>query len=582
MRVGFLMVATAIGLAMAAPASAQTNRERPVPVLSPGQSVGGELTPLDNQRRSGKYEDVYTIQGRRGQRVEITLTSDDFDPYLLVNGPGGYSMSNDDGEGLNLGSRLTLELPADGAYRVSATSFASGSMGAYTIQARAASANAQIDEAPTSSPIQIGASVQGDLDRRDQAVGDKFQELYRLTAQRGERVRINLSSSDFDTVVTLRMPDGTMLSNDDHGEETGTNSRLETVLAEGGDYLIGVTSFGEGETGRYRLSLERQAGDPRHANLRGGARVLAVAVGVSDYERMSDLDNTDADATELLGSLRQAGILHPASVVLTNAEATKDRVTAALRRAAQQAGPDDVVMFFYSGHGDQVDVTRSRQELDGRAETIELYDEAMRDTELEQLLNGINARMIIAAIDACFSGGFRNVVNRPNVLGLFSSEEDLTSLVASRLEAGGYLSYYLRTALSGEADNDGDRVITSGELTTFLRRRFRLEGDIPAATREDEANYQYLVVERGGIHIDDGVVRLGGGNARGASASADLGVRPSPARRASISADASDSGGGDDIGGKPTDDGAIGSGDGGDARDAGISMSEIGGKPTDD
>ena len=277
MRAGFLMVATAIGLAMAAPASAQTNRERPVPVLSPGQSVSGELSPLDSQRRSGKYEDVYTIQGRRGQRVEIILTSDDFDPYLLVSGPGGFAMSNDDGEGLNLGSRLTLELPADGSYRVSATSFASGSMGAYTIQARAASANAQIDEAPRSTPIRIGASVQGNLDRNDQAVGDKYQELYRRTAQRGERVRINLSSSDFDTVLTLQTPDGTMLSNDDHGEETGTNSRIETVLAEGGDYLIGVTSYGDGETGRYRLALEQQPGDPRHADWRGGARVLAVA-----------------------------------------------------------------------------------------------------------------------------------------------------------------------------------------------------------------------------------------------------------------------------------------------------------------
>lgn len=504
------MVATALGLAMAAPAYAQPNRPRPAIVLATGQSASGELTPLDNQRRSGKYEDVYTIQGRRGQRVEIVLTSDDFDPYLLVTGPGGYAMSNDDGEGLDLGSRLTLELPADGAYRVSATSFASGSMGAYTIRAQQASANAEIDQAIAAAPIRVGASVQGDLNQRDQALGEKFVEHYRLTAQRGERIRIDLSSPEFDTVLTLQSPDGTMLSNDDHGEETGTNSRLETVLVEAGDYVIGVTSFGDGESGKYRLSLAQQPGDPRHANLRGGARVLAVAVGVSDYERMSDLANTDDDATQLLGSLRQAGVLHPASVALTNADATKERVTAALRRAAQQAGPDDIVMFFYSGHGDQVDVERSARELDGRAETIELYDEAMQDDELERLLANTNSRMVLVALDSCFSGGFRNVVNRPNVLGLFSSEEDLTSLVAERLEAGGYLSYYLRTALSGDADNDGDRVITSGELTTYLRRRFRLEGDIPAATREDQANYQYLVVERGGIHIDDGVVRLGG------------------------------------------------------------------------
>lgn len=512
MRARFLMAATALGLTIAMPAQAQNNRApRPVPVLAPGQAFSGELTPLDTQRRSGKYEDVFTINGRRGQRVELVLTSDDFDPYLLVTGPGGYTMSNDDGEGLNLGSRLTLELPADGQYRVSATSFAAGAMGAYTIRAQQASANARIDSLPDAAPIRIGAALQGDLGQRDDRVGDKYRDLYRLTARRGERVRINLTSSEFDTVLTLQMPDGTMLTNDDHGEETGTNSRLETVLAEDGEYLVGVTSFADGDTGKYRLALERQNGDPRHANVRGGARVLAVAVGVSDYERMSDLENTDDDATELLGSLRGAGLLHPASIVLTNSEATKDRVAAALRRAAQQAGPDDVVMFFFSGHGDQIDVRRSAAELDGRAETIELFDEAMKDNELQQLLSGINSRMVLVAIDACFSGGFRNVVDRPNVLGLFSSEEDLTSLVASRLEAGGYLSYYLRQGLSGEADNDGDSVITSGELTTFLRRRFRLEGDIPASTREDQANYQYLLVERGGVHIDDGVVRLGGG-----------------------------------------------------------------------
>jgi len=180
-----------------------------------------------------------------------------------------------------------------------------------------------------------------------------------------------------------------------------------------------------------------------------------------------------------------------------------------LQRAARVAGPNDLVMFFFSGHGDQVDVPRSARELDGRAETIELYDAAMTDAQLEPLIDGLNGRTVLVAIDSCYSGGFRNLVNRPNVMGLFSSEEDLTSLVAARLEAGGYLSYYLRTGLSGEADQDGDRVISAGELATYLRRNFRLEGDIPASTREDESNYQYLLVERGGLHIDDGLVRLG-------------------------------------------------------------------------
>ena len=116
--------------------------------------------------------------------------------------------------------------------------------------------------------------------------------------------------------------------------------------------------------------------------------------------------------------------------------------------------------------------------------------------------------MALVAIDACYAGGFRNLVNRPNVMGLFSSEEDLTSLVADRFKAGGFLSYFLRAGLAGDADDDGDRIVTAGELSTYVRRRFRREGDIPATTREDDRNFQNLLIERGGVHVDDVVVRL--------------------------------------------------------------------------
>src|SRR6185503_17017211 len=105
----------------------------------------------------------------------------------------------------------------------------------------------------------------------------------------------------------------------------------------------------------------------------------------------------------------------------------------------------------------------------GRAETIELFDAAMTDAELQPLFDRVHPRLAMVALDSCFSGGFRNLIDRPNVMGMFSSEEDLTSLVASQFKAGGYLSYFLRAGLSGEADSDGDRIVTSGELSTYVR-----------------------------------------------------------------------------------------------------------------
>jgi hypothetical protein len=509
-----LGVAAALAATLAGPSASAQGGEGRAAALATGQTVAGELTPNDAQRRSGKFEDVYVIQGRRGQRVDLRLASDAFDPYLVVNGPDGFNLSNDDEEGGrgSLHSRLVVELPADGAYRITATSFRGGETGAYRLSAATPSAGIAVTRPEPAQPIRLGAVVNGSLASGDGQRGEgAFVDNYRFTARRGERVRIELAADKLDTVLTLRHPDGTQDINDDtegEGGRTSTNSRIDTVLAEDGEYVISASSYRPGETGLYRLTLAQSPGLPRQAAVPGGPRVIALLVGVSDYERTSDLANTDDDATELYDELRRAGMLHPASIVLTNSEATTKAVSDAFRRIAAASGPNDLFVFLFSGHGDQVDVPVSAAELDGRAETIELFDAPMTDAQLAPLFASVRSRMSMLVIDACYAGGFRSLVNRPNIVGMFSSEEDLTSLVASRFQAGGFLSYFLRTGITGEADDDGDRIVTAGELSTYVRRRFRREGDVPATTREDERNYQNILVERGGVHIDDVIVRL--------------------------------------------------------------------------
>lgn len=547
-----LSAPSAIGQTEGAPAPAR---------LAIGQTQSGELSTNDNQRRSGKYEDVYEFEGRRGQRVDLRLRADDFDPYLVVTGPQGFNMANDDEEGGNgsLHSRLVLELPADGRYRVSVTTFRPGETGRYSLAAAPAAADARITRVEPAAPIQIGQSVNGRLASGQGASNTR----YRFSARRGERVRIDASSDAFDTILTLSRPDGTQDVNDDTNIDgrASLNSRIDTVLSEDGDYTIAVSSYRPDGQGAYRLSLDRSPGSPRQANVPGGQRVILLAVGVSDYERTSDLANTDDDATELYALLQRQGVLHPSSVVLTNRQATRAAVTAAFRRIAAAAGPNDLFLFLFSGHGDQVDVPVSAEELDGRAETIELFDAPMRDAEFAPLFNSVRARMSFLALDSCYAGGFRNLVNRPNVIGMFSSEEDLTSLVASRYQAGGFLSYFLRVGMGGEADDDGDRIVTAGELSAYVRRRFRREGDVPATTREDERNYQNILVERGGVHVDDVIVRLNGG-VQVAAARTGMSVPPPVPPPAVILgqpvrapvAPEPDQGG--DMAGKPQDDGS--------------------------
>jgi hypothetical protein len=485
-----------------------------------GQSIEGALAPGDATLNSGEFIDSFNFSGRRGQQLDVRLTSGAFDPYVAVTGPGGFSEFNDDdatAEG-SRDSRLLVTLPADGDYVVSATSYASGERGAYRLSVldgvgaeKPPSAPVRASEqAAPGGEIQVGQTVGGALSAGDDTLeSGEYFDRYTFSGRRGERVAVELTSSAFDAYTIVRTPSGEQFDNDDG--DNGTDSRQQIILPEDGQYEVQVTSYRPGETGSYRFTVEAGQESSRQAAAPGGARVYAVMVGVSDYGgTQNDLAFTDEDARKLAETLQREGSLNDASVVLTNAEATVEGVRAAFRRVAAQAGPDDMFLFFFSGHGNQVEAPVSGVEPDGKSETIVLRDGEISDAEMGRLFGSLRTRLSLLVIDSCYSGGFaRNVVDRPGVMGLFSSEEDLTSAVADKFRAGGYLSHFLREGMAGEADMDGDRLVTAGELSTWLRRQFRTEvEDVESETQDGQRNYQNLVIDRGGVQVDDVIVRL--------------------------------------------------------------------------
>lgn len=481
-----------------------------------GQSVNGQLQQGDPTLTSGEFMNVYTFSGRAGEQVDLRLRSSAFDPYLFINGPNDFAVANDDddsgADGTN--SRLIVTLPADGEYRVYATSYQAGEAGAYSLSAAQATGEAATVAASNSGTpsFETGIDFGGDLSTSDERLDNgKYADAYTFSGRRGERVTLTLESSAFDAYLMLIPPDGAgdLLENDD-GTDGSTNSRIDLTLPADGDYTIGVTSYNAGETGAYRFTAGPSLGTPRQAAVPGGPRVFAVMVGISDYGGRGDLPYTADDALKLAESLRRDGVLNPSSVTLVDADATVAGVKNAIARVGAMAGPNDIFLFFYSGHGSQRAGTVSATEPDGKTETIVMRDGQISDAEMAQMFSGINARMSLIVLDSCFSGGFgRNVVSRPGVVGLFSSEEDLTSAVAGKFEAGGYLSHFLRTGLSGEANLDGDDMITAGELTTYLRRKFASDvQDVASETMDGQRSYQFLVVERGGVQLDDVVMRV--------------------------------------------------------------------------
>jgi hypothetical protein len=470
------------------------------------QQLTGELAQGDTQLNSGEFVDTFPLQGLAGQQVEISLASDQFDTYVAISGPGGFEQYNDDDtENASRNSRLVATLPANGEYTVHVTSYAGGETGAYRLNigpAQNSTATAVLEGGGGQS-FASGQTMNGELAQGDTTLSSgEFIDSYNFQGTAGERVVIDMRSTQMDPYLILLAPSGAQEDNDDLSS-TDRNARIETVLAETGQYRIGATSYQPGERGQYVVTLQQGAAPQVSAN-NSARRVFAVMVGISDYPGSgNDLPLTAEDARKLQQALQRQGTLAAESVILTDGQATRAAVRQAFQRVAAVAGPNDLFLFFYSGHGNQVRGQVNATEPDGKNETIEMVDGAITDEELNTMFQQVRSSTSLLILDSCFSGGFaRNVVSRPGVMGLFSSEEDLTSSVAEKFQAGGFLSHFIQTGFAGNADENRDGVITAGELGAYVRREFAREERIQASTQEGQSNYQFPVVERGAVQVD--------------------------------------------------------------------------------
>ncbi len=479
-----------------------------------GDAVNGTLEDGDANGQ-GRIQDSFVFQASAGQDIDFALVSADFDSLLVVEGPAGFRMENDDDpRSRTLDSRIRATLPETGTYRVVVASYHGTGEGRYrlTTGATGIAAPTTVQDAPV---LQLGEKITGTLTAGDpQLEAGEYADSYQFQGQRGQRLAFDLESDDFDTYLALSFPDGGREFNDDRAGLEDTDSRLAITLPEDGTYSLTATSFAAGETGTYSLTMQTADEAIRTvAPTSSNARVFALSVGVSEYERMEGLPLTDQDALKLTQTLAATGVLAPQSVTLVNAEATRENVAAALQAISSQIGPDDLLLVFFSGHGDKVEGATT--EMDGSSETIELYDAALHDYELAEMFAGIRARTLLV-IDACFSGGFDNVIDqRVDRMGIFSSDSDVLSLVAEKFQAGGYVSLLLREALEGGADSNGDLAITAGELSEYMRRgfyRLALEAPMDAGGEdfrgEVTLGYQHLIVDRGGDGMPYGQILL--------------------------------------------------------------------------
>ncbi|MHC1579134.1 MAG: caspase family protein [Candidatus Alkanophagales archaeon] len=226
-----------------------------------------------------------------------------------------------------------------------------------------------------------------------------------------------------------------------------------------------------------------------------GAKVegWAVLVGIADYVGwVNDLEYADDDALDMRAALVNGGWRDDHIRLLLDDEADKPEIVAALLWLAANADPDDIALFFFSGHGTCGADMPPPDEADGYDEYLCTHELAgIRDDELAALLDGIKARTVVI-IDSCFSGGmarqrraktladehvalkdgFDKDVAAENRVVLAACDADEYSYEYSFLKNGVFTFFVVR-GLEGYADADGDDHVSAEECFSFASPRVR-------------------------------------------------------------------------------------------------------------
>ncbi|MFI4861735.1 MAG: caspase family protein [Phycisphaerales bacterium JB063] len=436
-------------------------------------SVSGELTPNDPTLPNGEHIDWYDVTCEEGQLLMLQIDGEGFDTYLILEDPTGSWEENDD-HGNTRTSRIETNIFQPGEYRVGVTSFEGGETGTYTLSASTAAGY-------LATRVNGSQVIRSEFDGSEPALnGNGYVDAYAFEAEAGNTVILTLESDEVDTVLKIKGPGQLVEMNDDY-HAGDTNSQMAFRVAESGTYYVTATTFRTGETGGYALTLDLDANkfDAGEWAIKEGGQVYGVFVGINDYPGENDLAYCDADATRTARVFTQHFDMdRDHAIILTNDEATIDGITQAIQQIGAQAGPDDMFVFFYSGHGDQVRRIGGADiaDPDGNNETLSVYDGDISDDDFANMLDHINAGTTLVVVDACYSGGFaKDIVTKPGRIGLFSSEGDCLSMVAEKYQAGGYLSLFFTDAFNKDkelADLNGDQMLTAHELTFYLQQRF--------------------------------------------------------------------------------------------------------------
>lgn len=220
----------------------------------------------------------------------------------------------------------------------------------------------------------------------------------------------------------------------------------------------------------------------------------AVVIGISSYTNNGigklDFAHRDAEAFALYLRSGAGGYVPEGNIrLLLNQQATYSAIYNALYWLLDTCKKNDLVYFYFSGHGDVENNTIYKLGflLASNTPRFNYINNAIRIEDVNNIANTLSvekgARVIIIT-DACRSGKLAGDAFRGNLLvgqqlrTARGNEVRISSCGPDELSnedegwAGGrgVFSYYLVRGLEGMADSSRDQTVTLGELSDYLRK----------------------------------------------------------------------------------------------------------------
>ncbi len=227
-------------------------------------------------------------------------------------------------------------------------------------------------------------------------------------------------------------------------------------------------------------------------SLYGSGNRWAVLIGVNEYKDQIHygqlkvcVKDVDAIYTQLVTSGFDKQRIHLFSDH-TDQIPTRDNMLVALKAVADATEKDDLLLFYYSGHGDKEGSESYLVTQNGRH--VALEDTAVKISRVKQIMQQAQARAKVIVLDACHSGaniegkGAKSM-SEEFIQRVFKQAEGIAILASCKQGQVSYewrenersvFTHYLLEALQGDADREGKGFVTVQDANRHVTNEVKL------------------------------------------------------------------------------------------------------------